>query len=548
MKTRIIILVSIALTSLSVCGQEWIGDQFTLDTIVAFQGIHTPGNQNLILCRMIDGTFYFVEQQGFQNMGNSYQAVVHTLSTDHYEQSEIVLPMPDGVRNKERYARSLWIYDFCLDGDYILLTTQEELILYKQIQNRTYRVEATYRHPNLFMGYLHENRIHFFEEDHDKGFKWFQQDLEGDSATLVRKLPYEAPHIVQIQPNRYISHNKQSVFFLSTRYPRVEVYDLDGTFRDTLRFDLPLWKAFEDEYIRKTLSVPYGIERIYAVKDDLNDYSYPKVIIPLRGDLLLFYMQFDTATGKSALQYAIRKENGLTTQYLRTNHEESTYHAARFPFTLFQGAFDKGNAADDGKIVQLTYKTDVPWQGKTPSEYISDVNKYFSEHNPVLAYKVMRYTPPDPPFDEGQLHTTSGDLIRMDALPSDKCVLVLHSGLECSGCVKAVYKLLAESTTEDIHIGHVYPTPINGMAAYELAARIRQNLNKPFALYYDTSDHYMQLSPTPPLQESDFPCVILYEKGKTPRIFRNGNLFTPNFSITEFRESFLDAWYTFLKH
>ena len=55
-------------------------------------------------------------------------------------------------------------------------------------------------------------------------------------------------------------------------------------------------------------------------------------------------------------------------------------------------------------------------------------------------------------------------------------------------------------------------------------------------------------SPTPPLQESDFPCVILYEKGKTPRIFRNGNLFTPNFSITEFRESFLDAWYTFLKH
>ena len=220
MKTRIIILVSIALTSLSVCGQEWIGNQFTLDTIVAFQGVHTPGNQNLILCRMIDRTFYFVEQQGFQNMGNSYQAVVHTLSKDHYEQSEIVLPMPDGVRNKERYARSLWIYDFCLDGDHILLTTQEELILYKQIQNRTYRVEATYRHPNLFMGYLHENRIHFFEEDHDKGFKWFQQDLEGDSATLVRELPYEAPHIVQIQPNRYISHNKQSVFFLSTRHPR----------------------------------------------------------------------------------------------------------------------------------------------------------------------------------------------------------------------------------------------------------------------------------------------------------------------------------------
>ena len=547
MKTRIIILVSVMLTSLSVCGQEWIGSQFTLDTIVEFQGVHTPENLNLIQCRMADGTFYFVEQQGFQNMGNGYQAVVHTLSMDHYEQSEIILPLPEGARNKERYARSLWIYDFCLEGDYILLTTQEELILYKQIQNQTYRVEATYRHPNLFMGYLHENRIHFFEEDHDKGFKWFQQDLGGDSATLVRDLPYEAPHIVQIQPNRYIFHNQQSVFFLSTRYPRVEVYDLDGTFRDTIRFDLPLWKAFEDDYIRRTLSVPYGIERIYAVKDDLNAYSYPKVVMPLRGDLLLFYTQFDTTTGKSALQYAIRTENGVTTRYLRTNHEDSAYHAARFPFTLFQGGFDKGNASDDGRIVQLTYKTDVAWKDKTSSEYLSDVNKYFSEQAPTLAYKVMRYSPSVPSFDEAQLNTTSGTTMRMGALPSDKSVLLLHRGLECSGCVKAVYKLLAESATESLHIGHVYPYPINGLQAYELSSRIRRDLNKPFSLYYDTSDYYEHLFPTLSLQESDFPCVILYQKGQPPQLFRNPDLFTPNYSVTEFRKSFLDAWHSFLK-
>ena len=546
MKTRIIILVSAVLTSLGVCGQEWIGNQFTLDTIVAFQGEHSPENLNLIRCGMTDGTFYFVEQQGFQNTGNSYQAVVHTLNTDLYEQSEIVLPMPEGARNKERYARSLWIYDFCLDGDYILLTTQDELILYKQIQNQTYRVEATYRHQNLFMGYLHQNSIHFFEEDHDKGFKWFQQDLGSDSATLVRELPYEAPHIVQIQPNRYIFHNKQSVFFLSTRYPRVEVYDLDGTFRDTIRFDLPLWKAFEDEYIQKTLSVPYGIERIYAVKDDLNDYSYPKVAMPLRGDLLLFYTQFDTTIGKSGLQYAIHKENGVTTRYLRTDHEDSAYHAPRFPFTLFQGGFDKGNNSGNGKIVQLTYKTDVGWQDKKPSEYLADVNQYFAEHSPTLAYKVMRYSPPTPSFDETPLHSTSGSLVLMNALPSDKSVLVLHQGLECSGCVKAVYKLIAESATEGIHIGQVYPDPISGLQGYEISNRIRHDLNKPFSLYYDTSDHYEQLSPTLPLQESDFPCVILYQKGKPPKTFRNSDLFTPNYGITEFQESFLNEWNSFL--
>ena len=547
MKTRIIILVSVMLTSRSVYGQEWIGSQFTLDTVVEFNGVHLPENLNLIRCGMAHGTFYFVEQQGFQNTGDGYMAVVHTLSTDYYEQSEIELPMPEGTRNKERYARSLWILDFCLDSDHILLTTQDELILYKQIQNQSYCVEATYRHPNLFMGYLHNNKIHFFEEDHDKGFKWFQKDLGGDSATLVRELPYEAPHIVQIQPNRYIFHNQQSVFFLSTRYPRVEVYDLDGTLRDTIRFDLPLWKAFEDDYIQRTLSVPYGIERIYAVKDDLNDYSYPKVVMPLRGDLLLFYTQFDTTTGKSALQYAIRRENGMTSRYLRTSHEDSTYHAARFPFTLFQGGFDKGNASGDGKIVQLSYKTDVAWKDKTPSEYLSDVNNYFSENAPVLAYKVMRYSPPTPSFDETQLNTTSGTPVRMNALPSDKNVLMLHRGLECSGCVKAVYKLLEKSTTEDIHIGHVYPYPINGMQAFELSSRIRRDLDKPFSLYYDTSDYYKQLFPTRSLQESDFPCVILYEKGRPPQLFRNPDLFTPNYSVAEFQETFLNAWHAFLK-
>jgi hypothetical protein len=555
MKTRIIILVSAVLTSLGVCGQDWIGNHFTLDTIVEFQGAHAPGNLNLIQCRMFDGTFYFVEQQGFQYKENGHQAVIHTLSTDNYEQSEIVLPLPESDRNKERYAHSLWIYDFSFDGDHILLTTQDELILYKQIHNQIYQVESSYRHPNLFMGYIHRDKVNFFEEDHDKGFKWFQKGLGGDSAVLVRELPYEAPHTVQIQPNRYLFHTQQNVFYLSTRHPRVVVYNLDGTLRDSILFDLPHWKVFGDEYIRKTLSVPYGIERIYAVKDELYDYSYPKVVMPLRGDLLLLYMQFDTITGKSALQYAIRTPDGLITRHPRTNHEDSVYTARRFPFTLFQGGLDKGHADGSGKIVQLTYKTDVPWQGKRHSEYMADVNQYFAENNPALAYKVMRYTPSDSnpslsPHSSSadcRLFTPGGRTVFLDSLPTDKSVLVLHQGLECSGCVKAVYTLLAQTPMREVHIGQVYPQPINGLSAHELDNRIRQQLNKPFSLYYDTSAHYRQFSPTPPLQDSDFPCLILYQRGKEPAIYRNSDLFTPNYSVTEFSPTFLNAWQAFLK-
>ncbi len=544
MKTRIIIVLSALWTSFSATAQEWVGKLFSLDTIVEFKSEFKLKNPNMVKCRMDGSTFYFVEQQGFQVKENHYQAVIHTLSTDDYEQHEITLPLPEDRHNKERHAQNLWIYDFCLNGDYLLLTTQDELILYKRNHNQNYLVVSTIQHPNLFMGYLYKNKLNFFEEDHDRGFKWFQQDLGSDSATLVRELPYEAPHIVQIQPNRYIFHNQNSVFFLSTRYPRMEVYDLDGKPTDTIRFDLPLWKAFDDEYIQKTLSFPYGIERIYAVKDNLNDYSYPKVAIPLRGDILLLYTQFDTLTGKSALHYALRKENGTTSLHPRNNHEDSVYSAARFPFTLFQGGLDKGSATGDNLLVQLTYKTDIPWQNKRHSDYFNEINQYFATNEPVMAYKVMRFkTKEERP--SVTLHATDGQTVQLDDLPSEKSLLVLHSGLECSGCTKAIHELMNQTEMAGIHIGQVYSQPINGLQAHELRNNLRQFLEKPFTVYYNTSNQFNDFSPIIPLNESDFPCIVLFQRDGKFQLFRSSDLFTPVNSLTEFRPEFLERWQTF---
>ncbi len=526
-------------------GQEWIGNRFTLDTIVDLHGAHLPENNNLIKCKMQGDTFFFFEQQGYRHKDNGYQAVIHTLSVDNYDQTEIMLPLPECGPNKERYANSLWIFDVCFEDDYLLVTTQEVLILYKRINNQNYQVESTYRHQNLFMGYLHQKSIHFFEEDHDKGFKWFQKEPESDSATLVRELPYEAPHIVQIQPNRYLSHNQQSVFFLSTRFPRMETYHLDGTVQDTIYFGLSSWKAFDDEYIEKALSVPYGIQRIYAVKDDLSSYSYPKVVMPLCGDLLLLHMHYDTTSGNSVLQYAIRTNDGLTTRYLWNNHEDSVFQAAQFPFNLFQGGFDKGNATDDGRIVQLTYRTEVPWQGKTLRQYNQEVDRYMSENTPRLAYKIMRYHPKTP-IDTPCLNPVGAPPITLGELPSEKSVLIIHQGLECSGCVKAIYRLLDETVMKDIHIGNIYSQPIGGMAAFELNNQIKGQLHQPFALYYTFSKSYDFLSPTLPFHETDFPCLVLVKKGEQASIFRSSELFTDDYTSTAFSESFLDAWQSFL--
>ena len=545
MKTRIIILCSFLWVSCSVTGQEWIGRQFMLDTIVDLQCAHQPKNLNLLKSRVQNNAFYFVEQQGYQYKDNDYQAVIHKLSLDNYDQTEIILPLPGRLRKSEFNVRNLWIYDFCFDGDYLLVTTQEALILYKLINNQNYQVESTYSHHNLYMGYLHQNSIHFFEEDHDKGFKWFQQDLGGGSAKMIRELPYEAPHIVQIQPNRYISHNQQSVFFLSTRFPRMEVYSLDGQLQDTVHFDIPSWKAFEDEYIQKTLSVPYGIERIFAVKDDLFKYSYPKAVMPMNGDLLLFFTLYDSVDGKSVLQYGIRKNDGSTVLYTPNNYEDSIYIAAQFPFTLFKDGLDMTNAPGEGIIVQLTPKAEVSWQGKTHKEYLQEENRFFLSNMPKLAYKVMRYSPSETVKVPILLSVTQ-DTIRLDDFPAKKNVLILHQDLECSGCVNAIYQLLNQTEGNELHIGHVYPHPLNGLATYELKNRLGQHLHQPYELYYSDSPDFSSLIPNCRLRETDFPCVIFCDKKGTRKWFTASEIFSSNLNTTEFSPIFLESWHTFI--
>ena len=544
MKTRIFVIVSLILASLGATGQEWIGEQFTLDSIVDMQCTHQPKNLNLLKSRIQNNAFFFVEQQGYQYKENGYQAVIHKLSLDNYEQTEIMLPLPESLKKPEHNIRNLWIYDFCFDGDYLLVTTQEALILYKQINNQNYQVVATYRHHNLFVGYIHQGKLNFFEEDHDKGFKWFQQNLDSDRETLVRELPYEAPHIVQIHHNRYISHNQQSVFFLSTRFPRLEVYSLDGQLQDTIIFDIPSWKAFEEEYIRKTLSVPYGIERIFATKDDLFKYSYPKVVMPLKGDLLLFFTYYDTIAGNAVLQYAIRKKDGNTVRYSASNHEDSIYVAAQFPFTLFKNGLEKTNASGDDVIVQLTLKSNVTWQGKRGKDYLNEENLFFLSHEPVLAYKIMRYSPVDKP-KPCELITTAQNRICLQDLPAEKSVLILHQDLECSGCVNAIYELLDKSAVETVHIGHVYARPLNGLSTYDIGSRIKQHLAKAFTLYSCSTPGFSALTSPRQIPEKEFPCLLLCDKNGIRKLFTASDLFSSGQDVTTFNAEFLNEWHSF---
>lgn len=513
-------------------GQEWIGKRYILDTIVPIRFGTAPMSMDMTKCIIHNDRFYFIEQQSFQNKGNSQNAVIYSISLKDFSQSEIQVPNPYSGRKVSGKQTELWIYDFCFSGEYLLVTTQECLLSYAKVNDSCYEYKSTIGdHKNLCMGYINDGKVHYFEEDHDRGFRWFQRDLDGGAEEFVMDLDYEAAFAAQIRPNRHLFHNEKNVYYLSTRYPVLEVFTLDGKHERTYVFDLPDWNAFSDELIHNALSVPYGVERIYAVKDELQKYSCPKVVFPMLDDNVLFYSKFDSLIGKSVLQYAISNDENKIKHYNRFNHKDSLYIAAQFPFDLFQVTYDKGHASDDERIVQITQCPEVSWEGKIHSEYLRDLNTYYEDNEPTLAYKIMKYV------SEEEKNSSKKDLLKDG-------VYVIHGEMECSGCNKAINRLLG-SLNGDFKIIHVYPTPVSGLQRKETEAEIRKDCNRSFNIkgYADIEgiDKY-----TAGLGEQDHPCIVIKAPRTKEKVYKVSEIFNDDDKRILFKSEFVDELKLFL--
>ena len=259
---------------------------------------------------------------------------------------------------------------------------------------------------------------------------------------------------------------------------------------------------------------------------------------------MIFFTYYDTVAGNSVLQYAIRKKDGNTVRYSTSNHEDSVYVAAQFPFTLFKKGIEKTNASGNDIIVQVTLKSDVTWQGKKEKEYLNDENQFFLSHEPVLAYKIMRYSPTNEPkpFD---LITINQERICLQNLPSEKSVLILHQDLECSGCVNAIYELLNQTDAETLHIGHVYAHSLNGLSAFDISSRIKQHLTKAFTLYSCGASGFSNITSPRNIPEKEFPCILFYNKKGFRKVFTSSELFSSSQNVTTFSADFLNEWHSF---
>lgn len=548
MKPHIIIITILAATTHLLCsGQQWVGSRFSYDTAVIIRSTNFDLNTSRLKYCINGGIFYYTDMQAYQGRHDDYSAVINALSLYDYAQSEIKLPFPNIEGKKEKLASSFWINDFNFNNGQVVISTQNQILLYHQTAESAFEYDTLFLHPNVKATYIYEGALYYLEEDHDFGYKWFRQSLSGGDETLIRELRYEAPHVVQANPNRYLFHDENHLFFLSTRYPVLHKYTLDGNWLEDIVFDLPNWHPFEDEYIQKSLAVPYGVERIQATMREIFQYSYPKYVLPFGNAYLLYYTQFDTNNKKSALTFAIfEKEAGTSTLSISDSNHDS-YDNTHIPFNLFETYADKARISWNDLLIEITATDTTDWKGLTPDEYKQQQDQFYRHNDPIYKIRLYKYknnnknNPTNIPFFidmDQKLHS-------LDNLPFGKSILLVTNQLECSACRSHLLKLFNDSIRIPLTIGIMYPFIPGALQERELVKSTKLHLERPFRLFYLVRDNKGQYPKEIFPSGITHPAILFHETGKAPILFSLEQIFNDNVYSMDFRPEFLEFWNSF---
>ena len=542
MKTRKLIIFSLCLLSISTSKplfcQSWIGDNFELDTSITLSYAKMPSDLNHLLCNIQNNILFFTEQRAFQKADNGYAAHILAFSLLDFTSFEFDLPFPPSIKRKELVANSFWINDLGLYGNRFAVSVQNQILLYRRTPNNHFEFDTLIEHPNVKASYLYNDQLYYLEEDHDVGYKWYTFDFKNKEELFVRGLTYEAPHVVQALPNRYLFRDENNLYFLSTRYPSLSKYSLDGTWIQDTHFDLPFWHPFEDEYINKSMQVPYGVERIYATKDQIFNYSYLKTILPLGDRYLIYYTQYDTCLKKSSPMFAISDSLGHTMLYNQKCPTDFIFSGKKFPFNLFETYEDLGRISWFDCLVEITADCGISWMNQTQEEYRRFKESHYRQHDPILKLRIMRLH--DTNYESQPFfYNTDREFLSLDNLPSGKHLFIIHNGLECSACSHYLLQSMNSLDSGQVHLGILQAFVPGALRERETHREIRQYLDRPYDLYFLATDLMAQYPRFISQRASRFPAVLFYETGRAPILFSNEDIFADDQYTLQFSKEFL---------
>ncbi len=394
MKKALSVIITLFIMSTTTFSQDeglHISNYFTIEKEI---NISNDEDSKLVGCG--DNDFYmYCSCKAFADKKNDYQATIHSINILTGEESQFVLPFPEEKANALA-ARNYWIYAINIKDDNVILSTQYAILFYTQTESGKYELTQNFPTDMPVFSYFYKGGVYFGCMDNSMGFRLKYQKLKSDKQNEIQTFEMDAPFLLQYGPNGFLKKTDQYIYFLNSPDFRIRKYDLLGNQLAEIKISLPNWHPMDQDYIQKLAQMEYGGDRAVYSFYHSQKYSFPLGIIPLNdSNFIITYHQYYPADSSQQIEAIILTTNADWTQwnYVPTSFEFPQDHVIQkeeFPvyFTHFENLL---LFSTQNRFWQMSQEADIPYVGKTWSDYQQEKQKYYKKNEPIIKLRVLKY-------------------------------------------------------------------------------------------------------------------------------------------------------------
>lgn len=549
-----LIVLLMALCAVPLSAQPHLSEMFELE---AEHLLDTDSKvfqaQGMVGC--VDGdALLCCHRRGFQNKETGYKAEVVAIDLITGKMSGFLLPLPEKKANAPT-ARKYWIRGFFVAGNQLLVTTQNEVLVYHK--GKANRCEFVRRIPADLPDLLfwRNGTLASVERVPEEGRfvikRQGERVLEWDSVT---GLQLRAPFLLQYEPNGFVDGAGNCLYFLDSPDLRIEKLSLEGETLAVIRPQIPGWQALPDELVRKISSMPYGSDRAMYTFYHTKEYSFPLKVHPLCDSILMLsYHHYDPSVKQEQMlttlvYYDKEGKSFRVSPYSHFFAEDSVIGSNMFPLYFAQRELCL-QVEDGDRIVQVVREAPVGWRGKTGRAYADSVENYLSSGLPEYRVRVAKLKACSSErrcvIGSLGLQTYGGSAFDGKELARSKVIFVVNNPPQCHDCEESLFGFISAIDTSLCKVCVVFNNADSYLAKQDMVDKVQKRLSVPFTpLFVPTEEKEGFIKK---LNGRNFPVVMLKEAGgEEAVVVAEKEIFAEGVAVSRLQEGFVRKVMLFL--
>lgn len=526
---------------LLLCAQEpqcHFSEWLTLETSLTLQTTTSEIMQKNWVATVYENSLWFCPRKPFVARGKDVQAVIRGVGLTAYQQDSLLLPYPQLSSSWKREAEACCVYALSMEGPYLLLVCDNQLLLYQQRQNK-YEFAHRWFCFGVCTGYLNQNKVYAVVDDKEnRCYRWMRYESgKAQTAELVRELPLPVPFLLQFEPNRYLQVKEDALYFMPPGENVVKRFSLLGEPLDSLAFEEEGWKRFPKEFVQQSNQLPYGVERInHALRNQYRQYSFAKTLDVLSDTLLLLSLNLDDES--RARQLAVMRlqktkdgwRRDFSTQFI--SDTSMRYVDGRFPAVFHASGENVVLFPYRNQLLQLLLApAEEQYEGLSAFAYKKYKDRCLKQQMPVLKLRVQSMRAP------WRFYDFDNTLCTLDSLGKDKVILMVNRQPQCSGCQQHLLRYLSTMDTSEVRLACLMGRVDSYLQRRQQLSQLTEQGGGRLKPLFEMEDEVYGLLHS----QHSYPSVVLWQKGwGVVAVFDTSAIFTDDLDRYEFSEAFLN--------